>query len=386
MNIENYIESQYRALVNDLNIEYIDQYSSFSNQKLKEIFSTIHHMCVINYKRMNDRLPTNDYRAHFWAEPSRDLIRAIESLRGLQRALKQTQYAFELDAYYENVITNSEKFLSSSGGSELPPNMEKVDIYYTIPILTLSNSINITTTQETHYANLKLIGEGSYANVFSFNDPFYNRKYVLKRAKKDLNAKELERFKQEFEEMNKLSSPYVVEVYRYEDDNNQYVMELMDYSLDKYYEKYNASLSKEDRRSIANQILRAFKYIHSKGLLHRDISPKNILVKIYDDVKVIKVSDFGLIKVPDSNLTSVNTEFKGYFNDPKLVTEGFYTYDKLHETYAITRLIYFVMTGKTNVSNIKESTLKDFIDKGLSVKNSDRFQDIDEIMNALRKL
>lgn len=145
--------------------------------------------------------------------------------------------------------------------------------------------------------------------------------------------------------MNKLSSPYIVEVYRYKYGNNQYVMELMDYTLDKYYEKFNASLSKEDRKSTANQILRGFKYIRSKNLLHRDISPKNILVKVYDDVKVIKVSDFGLVKVPDSNLT----EFKGYFNDPMLVTEGFYTYKKIHETYSITRLICFIITGKTNV-------------------------------------
>ncbi|MGL4607420.1 MAG: protein kinase family protein [Eubacteriaceae bacterium] len=148
--------------------------------------------------------------------------------------------------------------------------MAKVEIYYTKPILRQSNSINISSYREQHYVNLKLIGEGSYASVFSFNDNFYNRKFVLKKAKKDLDSKELERFKQEFEEMKKLSSPYIVEVYRYEDDNNQYIMELMDYTLDTYYKRYNHTLSKVDRKSIANQILRAFKYIHSKKLLHRD--------------------------------------------------------------------------------------------------------------------
>ncbi|MGL4607421.1 MAG: hypothetical protein ACRCU3_08165 [Eubacteriaceae bacterium] len=84
MKIENYIESQYRALKTDLNIEYVDLFSDFSNAKLKDIFSTIHHLCVVNYKLMNDRLPTNAYGAHFWADPSRELIRAIDALRGLQ--------------------------------------------------------------------------------------------------------------------------------------------------------------------------------------------------------------------------------------------------------------------------------------------------------------
>ena len=386
MNVEEYIEKQYGELREDLNIEYLDQYKCFANTTLTEVFSTIHHMLVSNYERMNSRLPTNEYGAHFWADSSRNLIRAINSLRGLQRVLKRTSYAFRLDKYYEEIIAKSENFLSNTGGSDLPPYMDKVKIYYTNPILTLSNSINIPTDHKKEYANLKLIGEGSYAEVFSFEDPFYNRTYVLKRAKSDLKAKEIERFKREFEVMNNLSSPYIVDVYRYENDDRQYVMEFMDYTLDEFYKQFNGSLSKEDRKSFANQLLRAFKYLHSKNILHRDISPRNILVKVYDDVKVIKVSDFGLVKTPMCGLTSVNTEFKGYFNDPNLFMEGFCEYNKLHETYAITRLIYYIMTGGTNTSNIKEPNLKDFINKGLAVETTDRFQDVDEIIDALRNL
>ncbi|XQF94187.1 protein kinase domain-containing protein (plasmid) [Pseudoalteromonas espejiana] len=49
--------------------------------------------------------------------------------------------------------------------------------------------------------------------------------------------------------------------------------------------------------------------------MHRDISPKNILLKEYDDVAVVKIADFGLVKIVDSELTSENTDFKGYYND-----------------------------------------------------------------------
>ena len=132
--------------------------------------------------------------------------------------------------------------------------------------------------------------------------------------------------------------------------------------------------------------MRAFRYIHSKGLLHRDISPKNILLKKYDDVSVIKVSDFGLVKVPDSNLTTINTEFKGYFNDPRLLTEGFYNYGILHETFAITRLIYFVISGKTRIDNIKDVKLSSFVNKGLSTNLSERFQSVDEMIIAVKEL
>lgn len=388
MNLENYIESQYREIKPFQNYEYIDLYKTFESKKMQEILATVHFLFTSNYKRMNERLPTKDYGAHFWAEESRNLLLAINTIRGMQRTLKNTAFAFELDSYYEQIVTLSEQFLSASGGSEIPPHTEKVQLYYTMPIFINKNSIELGNDENQchNFADLKLIGEGSYAKVFSFFDDYYNRKYVLKRAKEDLNKKEIERFKQEFEQMARLSSPYIVEVYRYDDKKNEYIMEYMDISLDKFIEKNNSSLSKEDRKGIAFQILKAFKYIHSKGLLHRDISPKNILIKMYEDVKVIKISDFGLVKVPESNLTSVNTEFKGYFNDPGLITEGFYKYDLLHETYALTRLMCFVMTGKTNVSNIKDEKLRAFVNKGLSANQAERYQCVDEIIKAIKGL
>lgn len=88
--------------------------------------------------------------------------------------------------------------------------------------------------------------------------------------------------------------------------------------------------------------------------LHRDISPENILIKEYEDTLVIKISDFGLVKIPDSELTTIHTEFKGRFNDPELIVVGFDTYGILHETYALTRIIYYIMTGKTNTEKIVE--------------------------------
>jgi len=98
MDINNYIETQYRELENDINVEFIELYQSVKHEKLREIFSTLHHLLVINYKLMNDRLPTGEYPAHFWAEPSRELIRAIECVTGLQRVFKNSIYTFDSPA------------------------------------------------------------------------------------------------------------------------------------------------------------------------------------------------------------------------------------------------------------------------------------------------
>ena len=388
MNIENYIESQYRELLScsQINAEYSDLYKSFRNQKLREILMTLHHDLVGLFRTMNERLPTGEHEAHFWAEPSRDLIKRIEIIFSLVSSLKETPLAFQIDPYYLDLLTRCRDFLSSSGGSSLPPNMAKVELYYTLPIFLPLSSITISHKQQDFTFDLKLIGSGSYANVYKYKDTFYNRPFILKRAKKELTDKEVARFKREFDVMNGLSSPYILEVYCYNPDKNEYIMEYMDYTLDGYIAAHNSTLTIVQRKGIAQQILRAFDYLHSKGHLHRDISPKNILIKEYDDTLVVKLSDFGLVKIPDSTLTTVNTEFKGYFNDPALVVEGFNTYGIVHETYALTRVIYFVMTGKTNTEKITNQNLRAFVEKGLNPDKIKRFQNIRDMISAFKAI
>ena len=386
LNIDNILETSIRELSSHsiTSLEYEGLYSDISNERLRTIFSWLHGGYINLFRLLNERLPTDEYGAHFWADPSRELIFLIRITISLQSSLRKTELSFAIDDYYDALIKQCRDFLSNSGGSTIPPHMDKVALCYVQPIFRLTESIAINSESHTYVANLKPIGEGSYANVFRYTDSFYQKDFVLKRAKSDLNEKELQRFRREYEEMHSLRSPYVVEVYSYNEAKHEYIMELMDCSLEKYISINNQSMTLQERRNIIMQLLRAYGYLHTKNIYHRDISPKNVLLKLYDDALIVKLSDFGLVKIADSDLTSENTEFKGSLNDPALKTEGFANYGFLHEVYAITLLFVFIMTGKTNWAKITDPHVISFMNKGTNPDKAKRFQTLDELSEAVK--
>lgn len=186
--------------------------------------------------------------------------------------------------------------------------------------------------------------------------------------------------------MQKLNSPYVIEVYHFDDVKREYVMEYVDTTLDKYIKDNNGELELSERINIVRQILKAFQYIHSKGVLHRDVSTNNILIKFYDGINVVEISDFGLVKTPGSILTDPYTEIKGYFNDPKLEMIGFTNYEFRHETYALTRIVYFVMTGRVTLGNYLNEEFKAFITRGISDNIDERFISVDQMQESFTKV
>lgn len=84
---------------------------------------------------------------------------------------------------------------------------------------------------------LKMIGNGSYANVFKYKDNFYNCNFALKQLKKTASIKEKERFKHEFDLQSKYNHPNILKAYCYLDDKSGYIMEYCDFSLKEYINK-----------------------------------------------------------------------------------------------------------------------------------------------------
>jgi eukaryotic-like serine/threonine-protein kinase len=89
VNAENAIESHYRKLSDLLNNEFEGLYESIKNDKLRTLFSTLHSSVISLFDSMNSRLPTDEDSAHFWADPSRDLIRSIEIIEAFGEIFKE---------------------------------------------------------------------------------------------------------------------------------------------------------------------------------------------------------------------------------------------------------------------------------------------------------
>ena len=150
-------------------------------------------------------------------------------------------------------------------------------------------------------------------------------------------------------------------------------MEYCDYTLDRFISENNTKLTLSFRKQIALQFLNALKYLYSKELLHRDLSYRNILLKKYDDVIVVKLSDFGLVKDESNQITDSDSSIKGTFVDPCL--DKFSNYNFINEVYSIGFMLVYIFTGKKNIEKLpKEYVI--FKEKFITTDLNKRFNNI----------
>ena len=83
----------------------------------------------------------------------------------------------QIESYYDEVLKNCRMFLQSSYGSDIPPQMEEVVLYYTMPVLISADNLSVSRSTVTN-ATLKLVGRGSYAEAYVFEDTFLRKKFI----------------------------------------------------------------------------------------------------------------------------------------------------------------------------------------------------------------
>ncbi|CAM4313159.1 protein kinase domain-containing protein [Bacillus wiedmannii] len=379
--IQDYLDSYLGQFDCDLNNRILKFYTDIPTP-LNELFAFFHDTFNNLFDFFNTKLQKG---RHYNAQQSAELYTLIADLQKIQDNLIDTSFDFEIDSYYSELFRSFKAFLQTSGGTAIPLYVPPVKVQELNPIFTLKTGLKVERPNGLLTLPTEEIGAGSYAAVYKFTDPLYNKEFAYKKAHTTLEADEKERFYREFEVMKDLKSPFILEVYTLDKAQNYYVMEYADETLEDYFKRHPDLENVNEKLKIIRQICLAFKYIHSKNLLHRDISPRNILIKHFDNTKIAKVADFGLVKTPGSTLTRFPTEPKGSLNDPSLRLVGFKNYSMCHEIYAFTRLIYYIFTGKTDDGIFNNPVFQDFFKKGTNFETNERYSSINELETAFFK-
>jgi len=218
------------------------------------------------------------------------------------------------------------------------------------------------------YRIINQIAQGGMGAVFKAVHPSLRRDVIIKKLTlRTGNSSIRERFKREAQILMDLSSPYIVRMFDFftEARNDYIVLEFVDgMSLDKLLEKQQ-SLPPQLALLIFLDACYGLKHAHSKGIVHRDIKPGNILISRRAEVKL---SDFGIAsgekendaaskekKAADSNATVVSPAREGItMTGAKLGTPAYMSPEQLDDSssvdqradiYSMGIMLYEMVTG-----------------------------------------
>ncbi len=277
---------------------------------------------------------------------------------------------------------------------------------------------NLIGQQIGQYQIEALLGEGGMGVVYRAHDLKHNRMVAIKIMLSNLVNKHQfkSRFLQEADAITNFSSPAIVTIY----DTGEYeeapyiVMEYIEGgSLINYLRQLEWSgqkLSIETILTVAAQIAEGLSYAHQRGLIHRDIKPGNILLKMRKSEYVPRqavITDFGLAIQLKNGSEMDTAPFMGslaYMSPEQCENKPL---DGRSDIYSLGILLYQLSTGQLPhqisapadiVKHLNESPLpprllnpdmpeilETIILKAMAKKPSDRYQSSAELAHALRQ-
>ena len=201
---------------------------------------------------------------------------------------------------------------------------------------------------DNRYELLEVIGTGGMAVVYKARCHRLNRLVAVKILKQELaqDADFRRRFHDESQAVAMLSHPNIVAVYdvSHSDDLDYIVMELIDgITLKQYMQKKGVPLNWREAQHFITQIMRGLSHAHSRGIIHRDIKPHNIMVLRDGSVKV---ADFGIARLTSANQSSLTQEALGsvHYISPEQARGSHI--DARSDIYSAGVVLYEMTTGR----------------------------------------
>lgn len=202
------------------------------------------------------------------------------------------------------------------------------------------------TCLDDRYEIVEVIGAGGMAVVYKAIDQRLNR-FVAVKILRDELARDEEfraRFQIEAQAVAMLSHPNIVSVYdvSHTAGVEYIVMELIEgVTLMQYMQKKGA-LSWKEAAHFSTQIAKALEHAHSKGIVHRDIKPQNIMI-LRDGT--IKVADFGIAALESAQeQRSDQTVGSVHYIAPEQARGE--TPDTRSDIYSLGVVMYEMLTGQ----------------------------------------
>ena len=185
----------------------------------------------------------------------------------------------------------------------------------------------------------------------------------------------------------------------FEENNTVYLV--LDYIKGETLQEYVERLGKIDATlsiGYINQVCKALNSIHEQQILHRDIKPSNIMITPNGNAILI---DFGIAKqfVEDRTVSNTGAHTPGYAPIEQYAGKRL---GPATDIYSLSATLYYAITGQRPVEaterleeeltpptqlNPKISQkLSDLVMRGMSIKSSDRYQNITDFTNALSQI
>ena len=198
------------------------------------------------------------------------------------------------------------------------------------------------------YSIESLVGVGGMANVYRGTDLKTGNQIAVKVLKDEFldNEELVRRFKNESKAISILSHPNIVKVYDVSvTDKLQYiVMEYVDgITLKEYLKQRGGALTWKETVHFATQVLSALQHAHSKGIIHRDVKPQNIMLLADGSIKMM---DFGIARFSRAQSQTVSDKAIGsvHYISPEQA-KGERT-DARTDIYSVGVMLYEMLSGR----------------------------------------
>jgi serine/threonine protein kinase len=276
-------------------------------------------------------------------------------------------------------------------------------------------AIPLGTLLQKRYRVTKILGQGGFGRTYlaqdtaCFDELCVLKEFTPNERGRDSLKKARELFGREAKTLHRISHPQIPS-FRANFEEAKRLFLVQEYAEGKTYAKIlgerireSKTFTEEEAITFLHQMLPILTNIHSQGIIHRDISPDNIILRESDQLPVL--IDFGVVKAGVQNLEAAGAEFgqqgttvgkAGYAPNEQLQTGEAYANSDL---YALAVTVVVMMTGRKPESLIDKSTMTwkwqqlvptvspwfaKVLMRMMSYRPNNRYQSAKEVSQALR--